>query len=317
MKRKSIFILLILLIIISIMGCNQKTPKEPPGILITIGDKEIEYVIGKNKWDGAIFDREDTFQTILRKDSGIEIPFIEIGEIGTIDFKENIPTDLKIWDVLIDENGEKIYNDEVIMDVPIVIQGGKYSFEIEQHMASYLSSLYEEGKSYFRGFRVITAWDENECEYGFVIETGKNVDLDTINSEERQRIDLYVQVMKAAFLEENGGDDFIAVDLESLEGLSVVAKKEALNQLTSILPNVYDIEEVKDDATKFAKDGLGRLMQSIDGTQLWIEIEEYSEEKAIITGVSWFGNLGAVFLKYEANFKDGKWELKLMSMAIS
>lgn len=299
------------------MGCNQKTPKEPPEISITIGDKKIEYVIGKNKWNGAIFDREDTFQTILRKDSGIEIPYIEIGEIATIDFKDNIPTDLKIKDILIDANGEQIYNDEVIIDVPIVKQGGKYSFEIEQHMASYLSSSYEEGKPYFRGFRVIPTWGENECEYGFVIETGKNVDLETINPEERQRIDLYVQVMKAAFLEENGGDNFIAVDLITLEGLSIAAKKEVLNHLTSISPNVYDMEEVKDDATKFVKDDSGRLIQSINGTQLWIEIEEYSEEKAIITGISWFGNLGAVFPKYEAIYKDGKWELKLISMAIS
>ena len=59
------------------------------------------------------------------------------------------------------------------------------------------------------------------------------------------------------------------------------------------------------------------MRSTIDGALLWLEVEEYSENKAIITGVSWFGNLGAVFPKYEANFKNGSWQLKLISMAVS
>lgn len=69
--------------------------------------------------------------------------------------------------------------------------------------------------------------------------------------------------------------------------------------------------------SKFELDDQGRLVRSIDGTFLWIEPEEYNGNKATITGVSWFGNLGAVFPKYEATYKNGKWELELISMAIS
>ena len=136
-------------------------------------------------------------------------------------------------------------------------------------------------------------------------------------AEERQRMDLYISVMKVAFQEENGGNGFVAVKLDTLKGLSDQAKEEVLKELTVLSPNVYSFEDTQNDNTKFELDADGRLKRSIDGTLLWVEVEEYSESKAIITGVSWFGNLGAVFPKYEATFENGTWKLKLISMAVS
>jgi hypothetical protein len=138
-----------------------------------------------------------------------------------------------------------------------------------------------------------------------------------ITAEERQRIDLYISVMKAAFNEENGGNDFIAVKLDTLDGLSDKAKEEVLKELTSLSPNVYDFEKVKNDKTKFKLDDSNNIQMAINGTLLSIELEKYSEIKATITGVSWFGNLGAIFPKYEATYKNGVWTLELISMAIS
>jgi len=138
-----------------------------------------------------------------------------------------------------------------------------------------------------------------------------------INNEEKQRMDLYIKVMKAAFHEENGGNEFVAVDIDTLEGLSDPARQAILDALTDLSPNVYKFDEIKNDPTKFQLDDQGRLVRSIDGTLLSVNIKEYGEGKAIITGVSWFGNLGAVFPKYEAVYKDGEWHLKLIRMAIS
>jgi hypothetical protein len=138
-----------------------------------------------------------------------------------------------------------------------------------------------------------------------------------ISAAEKQRIDLYVSVMKAAFNEENGGAEFIAVKLDTLDGLGDKAKAEVLKKLTSLSLNVYDFEKVKNDSTKFELDSNKNLARSINGTLLYIELEQYSKSKATITGVSWFGNLGAVFPKYEATYKYGVWKLKLISMAIS
>ena len=136
-------------------------------------------------------------------------------------------------------------------------------------------------------------------------------------NEERKRMDLYIAVMKKAFQEENGGNKFVAVKLDKLVGLSDEAKREVLNELTVLSSNVYSFEDVRNDKTKFEHDDSGKLIRSLGGALLWVEVEEYVNNKSIITGVSWFGNLGAVFPKYEATFKNGKWELKLISKAIS
>ena len=317
---KSINYVMVFIVLLSLLlyGCtSQQLPEEPPEISIAIGDIEIEYVVGKNKWDNKIFDREDTFQTILKNGSGIEIPYIEAGEIATINFMNYSPSSIKIYDILIDEGGRPIYTDREAISIPVKIIDAKCSFEINKHMASYLSSVYIEGQTYLRGYRIIASWGENECEYGFIINTGDKQDVKTISEEERQRMELYLEVLEAAFLEENGGNEFIAVKLDTLEGLSDEAKMEVLKELSNLSPNIYDFEDVKKDITKFEMDNNGDLVQTIDGSLLWIELEEYKENKAIITGVSWFGNLGAVFPKYEATYKDGIWSLKLISMAIS
>lgn len=135
--------------------------------------------------------------------------------------------------------------------------------------------------------------------------------------EEKKRVELYTAVMQVAFREENGGDRFIAVKLDALEDLSNQAKEELMKKLTNLSPNVYKFEDIKNDNSKFKLDDKGRLVQSLNGTLLWVEVEDYNKNKAIITGVSWFGNLGAVFPKYEATFENGQWKLKKISMAIS
>jgi hypothetical protein len=144
-----------------------------------------------------------------------------------------------------------------------------------------------------------------------------DISAEEISYEERIKMDLYISVLKGAFHEENGGDCFIAVKMDTLTGLSEIAKEKVLEELKGLAQNIYSYEDVKDDQTKFEFDAEGRMRSTIDGALLWLEVEEYSENKAIITGVSWFGNLGAVFPKYEANFKNGSWQLKLISMAVS
>lgn len=143
------------------------------------------------------------------------------------------------------------------------------------------------------------------------------LETEEISPEERKRVDLYVTVLKAAFNEENGGNGFIAVKLNTLTELSDQGKGEVLKELTGLAENVYSYEDVKNDKTKFEFDTEGRMVRTIDGALLWLEMEEYSEKEAIITGVSWFGNLGAVFPKYQASFQNGIWELKLIRMAVS
>ncbi|MCB2291349.1 hypothetical protein LGK97_16605 [Clostridium sp. CS001] len=172
MKKLIVAITLVLLIIILMIGCSATNPpQQPPKLSITISEKQLEYVVGENKWNGSIYNREGTFQTILKKGSKNEIPYIEIGNTATISFTNNPPEKFTISDILIDENGNQRYSNKEIINIPVELKDGMGSFEIKKHLASGLSSYYVEGKTDIRGFRMIATWEENECEYAFIIRT--------------------------------------------------------------------------------------------------------------------------------------------------
>lgn len=57
---------------------------------------------------------------------------------------------------------------------------------------------------------------------------------------------------------------------------------------------------------------------SLEGVLIYItDIEELTENKAVISVTKYRSGLGAIFPKYELNYKDGKWEIKVLEMAIS
>ncbi|WP_461207448.1 M56 family metallopeptidase [Clostridium sp. DL1XJH146] len=141
--------------------------------------------------------------------------------------------------------------------------------------------------------------------------------MDKFSVEERKRIELYVEVMKEAFQIENGGDGFIAVQVDTLEDLSDEGKTEVLKELTILTPSVFNYEDIKDDKTKFEYEDNGGLERTLDGTLLSVEVKKYSANKAEINGVSWFGSLGAVFPEYNANYVEGKWKLEMIRCGIS
>lgn len=136
--------------------------------------------------------------------------------------------------------------------------------------------------------------------------------------EAAKRVDLYVAVMKAAFQKENGGNGFIAVKEETLEGFKEEkSKQNVLECLKSLSSNVYWYEGVRDDKSLFEFDENGRITRTINGTLLSIKVEEFKGNEAVIEATSWFGNLGAVFPKYKAVYRGGQWHLEIISMAIS
>jgi hypothetical protein len=139
-------------------------------------------VTGKNKWDGKVYDREDTFKTIIKQK--IDIKYIETGKTAEINFGKFPPDSIKVYDILLDDEGNNMYTEREIIEIPVELNDGKYSFKIENHIATALSSNsddYQEGKKWNRGFRIIAAWGENECEFAFIIKTDGMITFKEIN----------------------------------------------------------------------------------------------------------------------------------------
>jgi len=166
--RKSIFLYVIFFSFILLYGCYGKM-SEPPEIQVTSDGREISYVVGLNKWNGSVYDREDTFQTIMKEKA--DIPYIKLKKEIQIEFKGTLPDSIKLQNFILNCDGKIKYTEKEVQTIPIEFSNKKGTFVLTQNIASMLSSNsadYEPGAS-IRGFRLYCSWGENDCEYAFII----------------------------------------------------------------------------------------------------------------------------------------------------
>lgn len=171
--RKTFFAILIALLAVSILsGCQSKTiPTEPPDIQVVVDKENINSGWTILKWDNQELQAGNGLKDFVTSSTGEEIPYYEIGKTIEVRFSSNPPDNLVITESLIDENGNLKYTDKETKEIPVELKSGKCSFEIAQHSASGLSSYHEESKKDIHGFRLTARWGENVCQYVFCIKT--------------------------------------------------------------------------------------------------------------------------------------------------
>ncbi len=175
MHKKINFYLSIILTLALFTGCaggkgggkaSGKSPKEPPEISITAGNVSLPWVVGLNKWDGAIYDREDTFKDFFNKNN--EVIELELGTKITIDFKDHEPDEVVVEEYILKDNGEQFSEGSEPKDIEgITFKGDKMTFSLEE--SSEVPSEAVINGYIMRGFRVTCTWGENECEYAIVV----------------------------------------------------------------------------------------------------------------------------------------------------
>jgi|GEM_PF-1419447 len=143
----------------------------PPTMAITAAGTDINYVVGLNQWNSIMYDREGTFQTIMKNKSKADLPYVKLNQVFQIAFKGTAPDSVKLEDYILQTNGNARYSEREVQTIPIEFKNGKGSFVLAANPAAFLSSAssdYETGAS-IRGFRLTCKWGENECEYAFII----------------------------------------------------------------------------------------------------------------------------------------------------
>lgn len=123
----------------------------------------------------------------------------------------------------------------------------------------------------------------------------------------------------------NSDAEFICIDFENLKKIDNKNNSEFTSIEDGTKQNIltyakkYHEIVIANSMEELKEKGLfNEETMSLKGVLIYIdEIEEISENKAIISMVKYRSGLGAIFSKYELTFKDEKWEIKTLSMAIS
>ncbi len=151
-------------------------PKEPPAAKLYIEDNggALEYIVLKNEWNGALYDRASAFQAIREKYKNTSPIICKQDSKIIIDFGKKQPDTFELqiqsWYPI-----QKNDSEPPSMNVP---------FEKENNVYSFIHH-YSKGNYHFiiKIYSLTVKWGENSADYVFAIGEGDNRAISSINSE--------------------------------------------------------------------------------------------------------------------------------------
>lgn len=161
---------------------DKVIPASPPDIVITVDKTELKYTVRQTNWNGTAnaYPIADAFKEITAKNQ-----FIPTFKLSSriednypipvvMDFGESIPDSILIYDAMLDTDGSCRYGEELIQKQCFkIIDQSHIQFALKQHMTYYLSSnTGDYNRDWYRLFRVVCSWGDNDCTYAFLINTG-------------------------------------------------------------------------------------------------------------------------------------------------
>lgn len=169
-KNKKILLNIFLLsMFITFSGCDDS---HTGSVTIIGGHEKIEYItLNDTEKDFLSTDTQKIFLFAFEGENSKKIKYLKSGDEISLDFGSNPPDKLSISDGLLNSNGDYLYTSKEIVEVPYVKKKGIYSFKLETHIASRLSSYAKKDKTVYRGFIVDAFWGKSEFKYAFVIKS--------------------------------------------------------------------------------------------------------------------------------------------------
>ncbi|WP_058301229.1 hypothetical protein [Gorillibacterium timonense] len=165
-KRYSPFLFLFLAIVFAIIGgCSKPEPKME--VTITSGKKVIGYQVQKTVSSEKNESRQDVFSFAF--DPSYTIEPIKTSETIVLDFGDNPPDRITGKDSLVGPDGHYLYDERTTTSIPFQEDGNRYTFEVQTHKWSGLSSLFKKDDD--RGIEVEATWKKTAYTYFFVIRT--------------------------------------------------------------------------------------------------------------------------------------------------
>ncbi len=174
-----------------LLRIDKVIPENPPEIMIDVDGISLDYIVKATKWneDAGKLKEKDAFDQIMKKEQFI--PTFQLGGLGgdadktiTINFGQSIPDSISVYDAMLEDDGKVRYGDKLIIEQTVkIIDNSKVQFQIGQHFALGLSSNMDDyKKDWYRLFRIECKWQDKECNYAFLINTGLTEELTEIKN---------------------------------------------------------------------------------------------------------------------------------------
>jgi len=162
-KRRLLLILSLIVISVGISSCVR-----------SVNDLELTINVNDEKIDGMVLqdtadNDKNVFKPAFEKETAFEVKHADLGSIVTLSFINKLPDKITIQEYLLNANGETLYTDIEVKDVPFTQEQSKYFFTIEKSIIAGLNSGLH--TTDLRGYKVLAFFGNDKKTIIFVIET--------------------------------------------------------------------------------------------------------------------------------------------------
>lgn len=202
--RRFVLLLFALALCLALLAGCTKTPAPPqppepapppePVISVAVSGAELPYAVGLIEWDGAVYDRVDTWGIYSGEHGLTAIPSVSLGDTVDITFPESQPDQVQLQAFVLDDSARPLAEYGGV-GVEIVFAGGEGSFVLNAELESAMqlaatAQVEAEGaepgddaalalesgpvlpaaaSDSLRGFMLVCNWGDNYCEFVFVV----------------------------------------------------------------------------------------------------------------------------------------------------
>lgn len=133
------------------------SPGGPPSITAEAEGKQMNWVVRRQAWDGAVYEEDPIFHTYGR--DVVTPSQAAAGETVSISI-DSLPDQVTLKEYALSADGESPYGSAVFLR--------EYVFYFTGRTGAF--TLPEPGEESVRGYVLGCAWGEDRCEYGLVIQ---------------------------------------------------------------------------------------------------------------------------------------------------
>lgn len=147
---------------------NKSFCNIPPLLLLYTEKTSINYLSNIILWNDLNLTSIYTFKDLIKT---VPVQYIPIKQTIKINFLDCTPDKITVYDSILDYDGNLMYSQKETILSYLTPNNKMYEYILPENVASLFSSQYKENKFDIRGITLKAFFEENECDYIFLIKT--------------------------------------------------------------------------------------------------------------------------------------------------